>query len=363
MEDGQNTRKAIPNTRLRTAREMRGWSQRELAHRLEISELTVGRWERGERTPQLLFRARLCELFGMSAQELGLSEEVLLKSEKREEPSPFVEEVSLPSTTRVLTEVVPTYTERIHRWDFARHRKQFIVGAVGLFVIMTGVLSGLLFYRPFSPPVKGAAATPSHPNAAPIAAWTSYGRSIINPALNPVLDDPLTKPNPHYYWYMDKDCNYIGGHYHEYSDHINYCLNAEQTFKNFEYHIIVTITKGAQAGTVFRADGNNHLYYFYIDIYGNYGLYIVNHLITTRELIRRTGSPAIKRGVGQPNQLGIIALDGTIILYINGHYINQTRDTTFSEGEIGSCVGDYNDFYAGPFNATYQDAKIWNLES
>src|SRR5690242_1322839 len=61
-----------PNRRLRTVREQRGWSQAVLAEQLGTTELTVGRWERGERSPQLFYRSKLCELFGMTAEELGL---------------------------------------------------------------------------------------------------------------------------------------------------------------------------------------------------------------------------------------------------------------------------------------------------
>ncbi|MBO0687371.1 MAG: helix-turn-helix transcriptional regulator [Candidatus Dormibacteraeota bacterium] len=64
-------------SRLRRERELRGWSQAELARRLGASDrAVVGRWERGEAEVSPHFRARLCELFGLNAEELGLLDDL-----------------------------------------------------------------------------------------------------------------------------------------------------------------------------------------------------------------------------------------------------------------------------------------------
>jgi transcriptional regulator with XRE-family HTH domain len=61
-----------PNTRLQAARKERGWSQAELAERIGVGALEIGRWERGNAFPQPLHRQQLLDTFGLSAQELGL---------------------------------------------------------------------------------------------------------------------------------------------------------------------------------------------------------------------------------------------------------------------------------------------------
>jgi len=61
-----------PNWRLRLARERRGWTQEELAERVGASPLSVGRWERGSVTPGPHYRRKLCELYTLSAEDLGL---------------------------------------------------------------------------------------------------------------------------------------------------------------------------------------------------------------------------------------------------------------------------------------------------
>ncbi len=64
----------IPNKRLREQREFRGWTQEELAEKVETSAVTVSRWESGM-LPSLYHRRKLSELFGKSPQELGFMQE------------------------------------------------------------------------------------------------------------------------------------------------------------------------------------------------------------------------------------------------------------------------------------------------
>jgi transcriptional regulator with XRE-family HTH domain len=51
----------------------RHWSQLEVADQLGTTPGNVSRWERGLTSPGPYFRSMLCELFGRSAQELGLT--------------------------------------------------------------------------------------------------------------------------------------------------------------------------------------------------------------------------------------------------------------------------------------------------
>jgi transcriptional regulator with XRE-family HTH domain len=63
--------KKLPNTKLRSERELRGWSQEDLAEKVGTTQKIVSRWERGESTPLPYYRAKLCTLFSKNAQELG----------------------------------------------------------------------------------------------------------------------------------------------------------------------------------------------------------------------------------------------------------------------------------------------------
>ena len=71
-----NTTISIPSRqRLIAERLRRRWTQLEVADQLGTTPGNVSRWERGITSPGPYFRSRLCELFGRSAQELGLSQD------------------------------------------------------------------------------------------------------------------------------------------------------------------------------------------------------------------------------------------------------------------------------------------------
>src|SRR5690348_16175793 len=75
---------------MRQQREKRHWTQTELARMLGTTYLSVCRWENGTTTPSLYYRKQLCDIFQLSAEELGLaspSVETIRESEP-EQPSP-----------------------------------------------------------------------------------------------------------------------------------------------------------------------------------------------------------------------------------------------------------------------------------
>lgn len=79
---------SLPNARLRTERERRNWTLQQVADhlfdlcvaegrkRIGINADIVGRWERGVSRPTSHYRAKLCQLYGMTAEELGLLDEL-----------------------------------------------------------------------------------------------------------------------------------------------------------------------------------------------------------------------------------------------------------------------------------------------
>lgn len=64
------------NERLRQQRIARNWRQQEVADQLMVSLVSVQRWERGIQQPSAYYRAKLCTLFGLTSQELGLIDEL-----------------------------------------------------------------------------------------------------------------------------------------------------------------------------------------------------------------------------------------------------------------------------------------------
>jgi predicted ATPase/transcriptional regulator with XRE-family HTH domain len=77
---------ATPNHLLRAARKERGWTQQQVADRIGAPlSLNVSRWENGMAFPSAYYIERLCQLFGKSVPELGLSQ---LEGEMKSEPTP-----------------------------------------------------------------------------------------------------------------------------------------------------------------------------------------------------------------------------------------------------------------------------------
>ena len=66
---------ATPKVLLRAARKERGWTQQQVADRIGAPfALNVNRWEAGTASPSPYYLERLCQLFGKSVSELGLSQ-------------------------------------------------------------------------------------------------------------------------------------------------------------------------------------------------------------------------------------------------------------------------------------------------
>lgn len=91
---------------LRRLRIQRNWRQEDLAEQLGVNITTVQRWERGSQQPTLYYRVKLCELFEMSAQELGLLED---EPQPLSEPAPgdAIEPGIVPEETTLWTVPYP----------------------------------------------------------------------------------------------------------------------------------------------------------------------------------------------------------------------------------------------------------------
>ena len=62
----------VPNLLLRRAREAREWRQHDLAEMMQVGESTIRSWESGRNVPLPSLAAKLCQIFGMSPEQLGL---------------------------------------------------------------------------------------------------------------------------------------------------------------------------------------------------------------------------------------------------------------------------------------------------
>ena len=88
------------NNKLYELRKQKGFSQEELANRLNVSRQTVSKWEVGDSTPDMEKLIAISDLFGISLDELVL--------DKAPEPAPAPQSVKSELYTdikeKVLTE-------------------------------------------------------------------------------------------------------------------------------------------------------------------------------------------------------------------------------------------------------------------
>ena len=103
------------NQRLRKAREEHGWTQKDVAYQIDLPDIrTFRRWEQGETVPSLRYRSKLCELFAMSAEELGL---VSASDLSLEEDRSLQEDMALSKET-------DTFISRSQRNRYALSKKR-----------------------------------------------------------------------------------------------------------------------------------------------------------------------------------------------------------------------------------------------
>ena len=74
----------LNTSRLKQERELRGWTQSEVAERIGSTRVNVGRWEKGETIPTPYYRQKLAELFGKSIQELGFIPEYSIEHNRED---------------------------------------------------------------------------------------------------------------------------------------------------------------------------------------------------------------------------------------------------------------------------------------
>ncbi len=121
-----------PNRLLRAARKERGWTQQQVADRIGAPlSLNISRWENGITFPSAYYVERLCQLFGKSMSELGLSQlagetqsEQVPQSTSARQPSPSAaaEAPQEAMTGQNFIATMSEYSEGVYRADLLAFR-------------------------------------------------------------------------------------------------------------------------------------------------------------------------------------------------------------------------------------------------
>jgi hypothetical protein len=180
-----------------------------------------------------------------------------------------------------------------------------------------------------------------------------------------ILNDPLSDNSNNNNWDTSNGttasgCAFTNSTYHVIERQKGYfqpCLAEATNFSDFAYEVQMTVDTGTQGGIVFRANGSQNTFYlFRIGIDGSYflDLYKGN---TTAVLLSDGYTAAITPGLSQQNTIAVIAVQHSIVLYINQQYIASVTNTGLTSGSIG--VASYDD--SVPTEIEFSNAQVWDL--
>lgn len=166
-------------------------------------------------------------------------------------------------------------------------------------------------------------------------------------------------------WYVDNtSCTFVGGTYHVIAKQANVLRTCESSifsFDNAALQVDITLLSGSNAGLVFRANDQQY-YYFGIDNQGEY--FFRRHDPdgagggTITDLIPGTRSPVIAPGKLK-NTLLVIANGNDFKLFINGNFVGEQQDSSYTGGQVGFGVGTIPSVTTG--EASFSNFKQYSL--
>ena len=354
------------NERLREERLRRGWSQQEVADRLQTTVVTVNRWEQGVQKPGAYFRAKLCTLFGTNEVALGLSEYAKAASDR---PSSEAEQEEAATAAiaehyeQIQQPLDQTARSPFHSLQqtyqtlFSRARPLTVSLILLLVIFVVGIPIAVISIMHNAGPTSAHSSKYTAPNSssAAITPTTTPGKLTLN--------DPLTQQTEDGQWATGTGCKFVQGTYQITSVGANFCSEGAQPFTNMVYQTAMILQQGTWAGIVFRADADNHMYYFSINAIGQYEIDVLLPLSSPNYVSLLQGnSHTIVTGYNHTNILKVEANNTLLSFWINGSRIGQIHDSTYTHGYVGVCAGYYkNPADPTTTKAAFRNAQVWQL--
>ncbi len=174
-----------------------------------------------------------------------------------------------------------------------------------------------------------------------------------------LLSDTLTS-NTNHRWLENTSCTFTGGAYHiivQQSNFLQLCPSSALSFANGAIQADVTLLSGNTAGLLFRVSGNQY-YDFEITNTGTFFLrrHNANSAVAYTDLIPDTASSAIMTG-SHVNRLLVIANGSDFKLYINGFFVEEAQDSSYTSGQIGFASGTLSSTSTG--EGSFANLKVY----
>ncbi len=178
-----------------------------------------------------------------------------------------------------------------------------------------------------------------------------------------VLLDPMSQP---YLWQNFSDTSFGGScQFKQNSLHViqtkspsyYYCTASTEDYANTTFEVQMTIIQGDCGGITFRVNtSTNQLYFYRVCADGAYDLYLYTSSSgSSAHALLTSSSPAINKGVNQPNLLAVITNGSQIDLYANKQKINSISDPTYKQGLFGVVANSLT----GVTEVAYSNARLW----
>jgi hypothetical protein len=206
--------------------------------------------------------------------------------------------------------------------------------------VLKQLLAGLSGGAAGTQPGTSAPAQPITPAASPTPAGA--------PSQGVILADPLSSNVNG--WPENAQAFFSGGKYHLISPFEGTIYGVRPTaggarynLADFSYEVTVQKVIGTEAngfGMLFRWDPTNtsRYYRFMVNGAGEYRLSKNDNTLDPQPVVDWTRSPAIRRGDGAINTLGVVCSGGRIDLYVNGVYLATAEDYASPNGYFGLFV-------------------------
>ncbi len=182
----------------------------------------------------------------------------------------------------------------------------------------------------------------------------------------PTFYDPLNQQDSHR-WEEDSKaggggCTFINGAYDASMPQIGFfasCYDLSSNFSNFVFQVQMTILKGDRGGIIFRSNNaKTNFYLFRVGQDGSYDLFAyVDINGSNAKSLAQGSSPAIHRGLNQPNKIAVVARGSSLTLFINQRYVTRVNDWAYQSGAIGVFADDQ----LNPTTVAFNNTEVWML--